>query len=129
MEKPIGFRLSEECQSKLAYEAEKAGMTKTAYLTKLIMHGEVNVLHNGKKLIEIVAKVHDGINQNAMSVRKDLSKIRKEIIELKNECHNKNSALIEPLVIRANAVIDRIEENYNIEVERTEKRLEKSVDF
>lgn len=129
MAKPIGFRLSEECQSKLAYEAEKAGMTKTAYLTKLVMHGEVNVLHNGKKLIEIVAKVHDGINQNTMAVRKDLSKIRQEIIELKKECQNKNPELITPLVIRTNSVIDRIEEKYNIEVERAEKRLEKSVDF
>ena len=127
MAKPIGFRLSEECQSKLAYEAKKAGMTKTAYLTKLIMHGEVNVLHNGKKLIEIVAKVHDGINQNTMAVRKDLSKIRHEIVELKKECQH--SELIPPLVIRANSVIDRIEEKYDIEVVRAKKRLEKSVDF
>lgn len=112
MNKIHSFRLSDEAMGKLTDDARKAGISKTTYLEKLILEGEVRTLYNGKQLIEIVAKAHDAINQDTMAVRKDLNKINQNLEDLQRFCNKKNLSMIQPLVTKTNMTLENIEERY-----------------
>lgn len=112
MTKNHTFRLSDEAMGKLTDDAKKAGINKTNYLEKLILNGEVKTLYNGKQLIEIVARAHDAINQDTMEVRKDLNKINQNLEELQKNCDKKHNSMFQSLVIKTNAVLDKIEDRY-----------------
>lgn len=125
MKKSTAFRLDNECAAKLDYEAKKLGMSKTAYMEQLIMNGEVKILYNGKKIVEIVARVHDGMNQNTMAIRKDLTKLNNEIEKLEKNCGANENARRNSLVIRLSTLLDKIEEKYTSDLNNAEMEIKK----
>lgn len=123
MTKSSSFRLSAESLAKLSDDAKKANMKRTSYLEKLILEGEVKTLYNGKQLIEIVSRVHDAINNDTMAVRKDIYKVNRNIEELKEACGAKDKKIIQPLAIKAQTVVDKIEEKYFEEIEKKREEI------
>lgn len=123
MTKSSSFRLSAESLAKLSDDAKKANMKRTLYLEKLILEGEVKTLYNGKKLIEIVSRVHDSINNDTMAVRKDIYKVNRSIEALKEACGTKDKKIIQLLAIKAQNVVDRIEEKYFEEIEKKREEI------
>lgn len=123
MTKSSSFRLSAESLAKLSDDAKKSNMKRTSYLEKLILEGEVKTLYNGRQLIEIVSRAHDAINNDTMAVRKDIYKVNRSIEALKEACGTKDKKIIQLLAIKAQNVVDRIEEKYFEEIEKKREEI------
>jgi hypothetical protein len=83
----INLRLDSETKSALSIRQQQTKLNASEIVRRIILYGKVEVVYGEKDIMRYIARVHDALNQNQLSILNEIQRLERILERVQNSCN------------------------------------------